>query len=279
MRHVYLEHWGLREKQFENNGNSRFFYSTNGDAEALSRLTYGASERKPLVLLSGDYGTGKTMICNALFSNLPSQRFKIIHVANPMLPFIDILGEMLRPILETVSLPDSKGELLRLLREVLIRNLTIGKHNIVIIDEAHLIEEPAFFDELRMFLNYQHKQQPLLTLIFAGQSDLRDKISRLPALRQRISIQCHLKSMQDSDVNAYVTHRLTTAGCAASDAIFASTLSAIHAHSKGIPRIINTVCDLALLSGFQAGAKSISPEIIADVLKEVPSYEEAHSSF
>lgn len=277
---MYLKHWGLREKPFENIANGKFFYASSEHAEALSRLTYAAAERKPLALLSGEYGTGKTMVCGALMANLSREQFKVIHIANPLLSFTEILGEILRPILETVSLPAGKGELLRLLEEVLIRNLNLGKHNVVIVDEAHLITDLSFFDELRLLLNYQHKQHLLLTLIFVGQSDLRDKISRLPALRQRISIQCHLKPMSEQDIGEYVAYRLRVAGAAASSAIFEpETFAMIYAHARGIPRIVNNICDLALLAGFQQEARQVGRKILADVLKEVPSCEEAQSSF
>ena len=277
---VYLTHWGLKEAPFENAADGKFFYASGEHAEALSRLTYAAKQRKPLALFSGEYGTGKTMVCRALVGGLPGEQFKVIHVPNPLLSVVEIFGEILRPTLETVSIPSGKGELLRLLREVFIRNLNLGKHNLVIVDEAHLIEDISFFDELRMLLNYQHKQQLLLTLIFVGQSDLRDKISRLPALRQRISIQSHLSPMSQEDIGIYIQHRLKVAGCAAAARVFdPETFSTIFAHSKGIPRIINNICDLALLSGFQAKIGSIGGETLSDVLKEVPSHEEAQSSF
>ena len=277
---MYETHWSLREKPFEHTQDSKFFYASSQHSEALSRLTYAATERKPLALLSGEYGTGKTMVCRALVGDLPPERFKVIHIPNPLLSVVEILAEILRPILETVSVPSGKGELLRLLKEVLISNVNLGKHNLVIVDEAHLVEDISLFDELRMLLNYQHKQQLLLTLIFVGQSDLRDKINRLPAMRQRIAIQCHLKPMSQADIDDYVIHRLKVAGSPNAAGIFEpQTFAAIYAHSRGIPRIINNVCDLALLAGFQGGVRAIGLDIVSDVLKEVPSYEEASSSF
>ena len=277
---MLLAHWGLREKPFENIANGKFFFASNEHAEALSRLTYAVTERKALALLSGDYGSGKTTVCAALADSLPPSEYQLIHVVNPLFSAVELFGEMARPLLETVSLPEGKSELLRALREALIRNISIGRHNVVILDETHLVDNIALFDELRMLLNYQHKGQPLLTMIFVGQSDLRDKIGRLPALRQRIAVQAHVKPMREDELPAYVAYRLRAAGCARAEAVFEpAVFPPLHAHSAGVPRIINNVCDLSLLAGWQAGVQSIGMAILRDVLSEVPNYEEARAPF
>jgi len=268
---MYETYWQLKEKPFENTTDPKYFFTSLEHEEALSRLTYVCQEGKPLALLTGDYGSGKTIIGQMLMQSLDPNKFKVIHILNPLLSMTDILKEILRPsFLGEGGIPDNKGDLLHLLREIFIRNFNIGKQNVLIVDEAHLVEDIRFFEELRLLLNYEYQGKFLLILIFLGQTELREKISRLPQLQQRISLAYHLNSLQANEVQPYIEHRLFIAGYQDKKPLFVDCADKIYLHSLGVPRIINHICDLALLFGFEKGIKQIDYSIIREVIKEIP---------
>jgi general secretion pathway protein A len=166
------------------------------------------------------------------------------------------------------TLPREKTELLHTLEDVLIQNADDGKSTVVIVDEAHVIEERSIFEELRLLLNLQKNGTFLLTLLLLGQRELKDKISQIKQLQQRIAVSYYLDRLTKEEAGHYIQHRLKTAG--GTQPIFtAEAIQTIAEQSGGIPRRINHLCDLALVSGFSHGLAQIDRAVIQDIAKDL----------
>lgn len=269
---MYEEYWKLTEKPFENTPDPRFFYYSAQHEEALMRLTYVIQERKGAAMLTGVFGCGKTLIASALFEKLQRGSYRMALIANPQLEYV----ELLRTIairLGATGLPIKKTELLTdflldTLGEILENNANDGKDTVVVIDEAHIIEDKKIFEELRMLLNFQRKDRFLLTLLLLGQPELRKNIDNIKQLAQRIAIRYHLDRLSKQDTEAYIGHRLKIAGRV--DPIFTSEATElIYQQSGGIPRRINHICDMSLFIGFGKKAERIDEGIIKEVVSDL----------
>ncbi len=264
---MYEEYWGLKEKPFENTPDPRFLYHSQQHEEALMRLLYAVEERKGAAIFSGEFGCGKTILSRVLLDRIDPNRFQVALLTNSKLPSIELLREIARQLGAT-DLPERKSDLLNALNDILNRNASINKHTVVIIDEAQLIEEREVFEELRLLLNLQLNNQFLLTLLLLGQPELREKVNKIPQLRQRIGIRHHLGFLTEEETGLYITHRLKTAG--REKEIFTDeTAKLIYGYSKGCPRMINNICDLSLLAGFGQKVEKIDGDIVAEVVKDL----------
>lgn len=263
---MYLEYWGLQEKPFQNTSDPRFLCLSEQHEEALTRLKYAVHEFKSCALLTGVFGSGKTLLAQALLESLRPEQFASAFIFNPQLSHVELLREIIYQL--GVHDPASqKTDILHRLTDILNDNYSEGRHTVIIVDEAHLIEDRLIFEELRLLLNFQKKDRFLLTLILVGQPELRDKITHLKPLDQRISMRFHLKGLRLEETRQYILHRLTVAG--ADRGIFEEeTFSTIHENTGGLPRRINHICDLALLTGYGMRAEKISNAIIREVIMD-----------
>ncbi len=267
---MYEAYWGLNEKPFENTADPRFLYYSKQHEEAFTRLIYAIQEQKGAAVLSGVFGCGKTVVAQAVLSSLSKGKYETAFVINPQLSALELLREILYDLGLKDNLPTQKTDILHLLDETLHHNMDNGKQTVVIIDEAHLIEDRLIFEELRLLLNFQYKNKFLLTLILLGQPELKEKINNIKQLAQRIAIKSYLSGLSQPEVFEYMRNRLTIAG--ATKKIFGdSALKIIYEQSGGIPRRVNQICDMALLTGFGKQAKAISEEIIMEVVKDLES--------
>lgn len=265
---MYEEYWGLAEKPFENTADPRFLYYSHQHEEAFTRLTYVIQEQKGAAVLAGVFGCGKTVISQAVLASLSKGKYETAFVINPQLSHVELLREILYDLGVKDNLPTQKTDILHSLNEILHNNMDNGKQTVVIIDEAHLIEDRLIFEELRLLLNFQYKNKFLLTLILLGQPELREKINNIKQLQQRIAIRYHLSGLNEIETGEYVQHRLNVAG--SSREIFdKSALKIIYEQSGGIPRRINQICDMALLTGFGSQKETIGEEIIMEVVKDL----------
>jgi general secretion pathway protein A len=269
---MYLDYWGFREKPFQNTPDPRFFYNSYEHEEALMKMFYVVDEGMGAGLLSGVFGCGKTVIGQALLDKLPQSKYKVAFITNPQLEYVELLRAIVRN-LKTVELPDKKSELsadalLELLNNILNNNARDGQETVIIIDEAHVIKDERIFEELRLLLNFQLRDKFLLTLLLFGQPELRQQIEDNKQLEQRIAIKCHLEAFHEKDTHNYIVHRLNVAG--GKEHIFnEATFTLIHHRSGGIPRRINRICDLSLLTGFGKGVKTIDDKTVEDALKSL----------
>lgn len=258
---MYETYWALKEKPFENTPDPRFLYSSYEHLEAATRLTYAIEERKGAALLTGDYGCGKTVISRLIFEALSPNLYEIALITNPLLSPVALLQEICFQLGINSSDNPTKPQLLKDLNERLYENMKKEKDTVIIIDEAQAIQDITTFEELRLLLNFQLNNRFLLTLILIGQPELREKIDELKQLKQRLAIRFHLNPLGLNDTQKYVIHRLKIAGT--EKKIFADdAYEAIWRNSQGVPRVINSICDMCLLLGFTKKLHEIDAEVI-----------------
>lgn len=270
---MYEAYWNLKERPFVNTPDPKFLYFSKEHEEALSRLRYAVEMNMGGCMLTGVFGCGKTLLNQALIESLEKLgNYKIAFVTNSVLSHVELL-RMIAYDLGAKSLPEKKTEILtdfilQRLEEILYNNNDDGKHTVVIIDEAHIIEDKLIFEELRLLLNFQLKDKFLLTLILSGQPELKNNVESIKQLSQRIPVRCNLERFDEEDTKNYILHRLNAAGCAA--AVFEEeAYRVIYERSGGIPRRINNICDMSLLAGFSLNAGLIGMDIISDVIKDL----------
>ncbi len=269
---MYEEYWGLKGKPFENTPDPRFLYLSHQHEEALMRLLYAVEERKGAAMLTGVFGCGKTVLGYTLLDKLDRAKFRAAFLTNPQLEPIELLRAIAYN-LGVTDLPRKKTEiladfLLQTIKETLINNLNDGKDTVVIIDEAHGIESKEIFEQLRLLLNFQLKDRFLLTLLIFGQPELRTKVDNLKPLEQRIAIKCHLDRMGEEDSRNYLKHRLEVAGDKR-EIFTEEAIRAIYEESGGIPRRINQISDMSLLTGFGRKAEKIDGDLVQAVVKDI----------
>ncbi|HTF99617.1 MAG TPA: AAA family ATPase [Nitrospirota bacterium] len=261
---MYEEFYNLKEKPFSRTPDPRFLYESPKHAEALARLQL-AAEDQDIVLLTGEIGSGKTMLSRAFIDGLDT-RFYPMLIINPRLTPAQLLHIVaLRLGWETV--PHQRHEVLEGINAKLYELYEAGRRPIIVIDEAQLIPGKETFEELRLLTNFQLDDRNLLAIALIGQTELRDRLGRKPyrALRQRIGLQYHLGPLDGEETAAYVRHRLSVAGRRA-PLFDEQALELLYEHSGGIPRRINIIAGNALIEGFGREADMISEEIIMSVV-------------
>lgn len=269
---MYEKYWGLNRKPFENTPDPTFLYYSPQHQEALARLVYAVKEKKGAALLTGVFGCGKTLLGYTILRELSSDRYKIAFIANPFLSYVELLMSIATNLGAT-NLPDKKSEvltnvLLDSLSSILHNNSRDGKDTVIIIDEGHIIDDPKIFEELRLLLNFQVEDRFLLTLLLFGQPELRQKIDSNKQFEQRIAIKCHLDNLSLDDTIGYIKHRLKIVG--RNEPVFTpEALEVIYDRAGGIPRRINRLCDICLLSGMIKEKKEITEDIVLEEAKEL----------
>jgi type II secretory pathway predicted ATPase ExeA len=262
---MYETYWNLKELPFENTPDPRFLYRSPQHEEALARMLYAIQYRKGGGLITGVFGCGKTLLVQALLDEISQDRYKTAIVNNPQLEYVELLRAIVRS-LKVIELPQKKTELsadylLEVLSQILQNNMRDGKETVIIIDEAHIIQDERVFEELRLLLNFQLRERFLLTLLLLGQPELKQKIEDNKQLEQRIAIKSNLHPLDLEDTKKYIQHRLAVVG--QTEQIFTEgAIRLIQENSGGIPRRINHLCDICLLSGFGKRISLIDEEII-----------------
>lgn len=268
---MYEAYWKLNEKPFRNTPDPKFFFNSNQHEDARLKLTYAAAESMGAAMLTGVFGCGKTLIGQSLLKELGEERYRIAFINNPQVPSPELLRAIVRN-LKATELPSTKTELmsdalLEVLQDVLINNMRDGKETVVIIDEAHIIKDDSIFETLRLLLNFQLQNKFLLTLFLFGQPELKDKINNYKQLEQRIAMRCHLDRFSEKETYRYILHRMKVAGREA-PVFTQEALKAIYDKTGGIPRRINHICDLSLLTGFGRKSDKIDSSIVERSSKE-----------
>lgn len=264
---MYNEHWKLAKKPFENTPDPAMYYASPKHEEGMMRLLYVISEGKGAGMLTGDYGSGKTVLGRLLPHHTNSNQYRFVYITNPQISGVEFVREIVRQTGAMDKLPDIKGDLLNSLNEVLRRNSEIGRNTVVIIDDAQLIKETETLEELRLLLTLQTNDKFLLNLLLIGQNELREKINRIPQLKGRLAMRFHLNSLDEYETGEYILHRLRISG--RTEPLFTDmAIKAIFEHTQGIPREINNLCNLCLLIGFSKKADTINREIVQSAITE-----------
>jgi general secretion pathway protein A len=257
---VYADYWGLTSPPFENVPDPRFYFPSSQHEEGLHRMLYAVTQRKGAVMLTGEVGCGKTLLSREFFNNLHGDRFNVAMITNPSFPAQQFLHEVLYQFgIEMTG--NRKVSMLHRFNEHLLQNDERQVQSVLVVDEAQTIADDQVLEELRLLLNFQRNDRFLLTLVLLGQPELREKLWALPQFAQRIGIQYHLMPLEAAEVERYVRCRLQAAG--RSDELFdQEALQLIGECSKGIPRVINHLCDLCLLSGCLEKASRIDAGLV-----------------
>jgi type II secretory pathway predicted ATPase ExeA len=264
---MYEEYWGLTEPPFDNSPNPKFFYLSPEHEEALTRLMYAVRHRKGCAMLTGEYGCGKTTLSRALIQRLESEHYEIGLLTNPSGSPVEFLNEILYQLgVETDE--KSRPALLHRLNDVFFRNYREGRDSVLIVDEAQLVSDDAVFEELRLLMNFQTDDRFLITILLIGSTELTAKVRRLRHLDQRIAIRYHLNTLDDAHTGRYIAHRLRLAG--RSSPIFTEeAVRLIFDFTRGTPREINNLCDIALLVGYSKKVREIDDKLIAGAIRDM----------
>ena len=261
----YLDFYGLNQEPFSNAPVGKFFYNSKQHSEALIRLKYAAESMKGLALLIGDIGTGKTTIARKMLDNLPEEEYEsallvIIHTGITA-------NWILRKISIQVGVKEPTNDKLQLLNQLYNRLVELHESNrkaIVLVDEAQMLQSKEIMEEFRGLLNLELPEKKLLTFIFFGLPELEDHLKMDEPLAQRIALRYTLKSLDEHSTEEYVKYRLKIAGT--EKMLFTSeALRLIHNYSRGVPRLINTICDNSLFEGYLIKAKAVDNKIIESV--------------
>ena len=265
---MYRAYWRLDKKPFENTPDPDFIYYSKEHEEALSRMLYVIKENKGAILITGEYGSGKTLLTRVLLKELSEDKYQSALLLNSMLSPPQLIKEIIQQLGGNVAASATKAEAYNQLNALLLKITKTGKLVVVMVDEAQAIETTQSFEEFRLMLNFQLNDRFLLTLVLIGQPELRDKIARLPQFEQRLSLRYHLMALSENETKEYVSHRMTVAG--GDPAIFSNeAFEELYKYSKGIPRKINNACDLALLVGSDEEAKVIDQVLMRKITRDL----------
>lgn len=269
---MYLDYWGLTRYPFENTPDPEFFFESRQHQEGLARIRYVVEANKGAALLSGVFGCGKTLIARSLIHQLEQSRYRLAYLSNPRMSAMELLYAIATK-LQVTSLPERRSEVLlnRVLSSIefsLNENARDGKQTVIILDEAHLIEEREVLEQIRLLLNFQTDSEFLLTLILIGQPELKDLIDRHKPLAQRIAMGFHLEPLTEEETGAYLEHRLSIAG-ARSNVFDNEAAVALRKHSGGIPRRLNQLADMSMIAGMEKRSEVIDAMIVKDAVESV----------
>ncbi len=265
---MYLEYYGLNEPPFDITPNPRFLFYSAKHREAYNHLLYGIRERKGFVQLTGEVGAGKTTLCRAMLEQL-NGNYATALILNPILN----AGELMEAIAIEFGL-DVRG-MDRLATVAAINNFLLwqveqGKDAVLIIDEAQNLTE-ELLEQVRLLSNLETDNRKLVQIVLMGQPELRDRLNApgLCQLRQRITVRYHLAPLSQAEISHYIRHRLEVSGARGTPHFTRPALWRIHHYSGGIPRLVNAVCDKALLAGFVNQREELNYRVIGTAIREL----------
>ena len=265
---MYLDYYGLKEPPFDITPNPRFLFYSAKHREAYNHLLYGIKERKGFVQLTGEVGAGKTTLCRAMLEQL-NGNYSTALILNPILN----ADELMKAIATEFGL-DVRGmdrlDTVATINNFLLWNVEQGKETVLIIDEAQNLTEDLL-EQVRLLSNLETDNRKLLQIVLMGQPELRDRLNsqNLRQLRQRITVRYHLSPLSQSEISQYIQHRLHISGANGVPRFTRPALWRIHHYTGGIPRLVNAVCDKALLAGFVNQTAEVDYRVIGAAIREL----------
>lgn len=265
---MYNEYFGFREKPFNVTPDPRYFYTNPIYQEAYASLLYGIRERKGFIVLTGEVGTGKTTLLRRLM-NHPEENVRLVFFYNTTLTF----EELVSFACEELGLPvKGSGRLQKIqaLNEFLVGQSKKGGTVVLLVDEAQNLTDDVL-ENLRLLSNLETATEKLLQIVLVGQSELDAKLGQpqLRQIKQRVALHCRLDRLKDREVGPFINYRLRKAGYEREDLFTADAIQEVAVYSKGIPRLINIICDNALLIAYATSVKKISADIIREVANDL----------
>ena len=264
---MYQQFYGLRDIPFSLAPDPKYLFRTESLLEVFANLQYGIENGKGIVVVTGEVGTGKTTILRSMLQSL-DHSVLAAYIFNPLLStseFFDLLAGEFR-----LKTEQSKAAMLRMLGHVLMSRHAQGLRTVLVVDEAHLLPK-HLLEEIRLLSNFETNRDKLIQIILCGQPELHDLLLQpeLRQLKQRVSLKCSIKMLSAPETAEYIRWRMRIAGARDENLFEPDALQAAHRFSGGIPRIINNICDNALLAGFAHGIPRVTASIIKEVVEEL----------
>jgi general secretion pathway protein A len=264
---MYQEYYGLKDIPFSLAPDPKYLFRTESLLEVFANLQYGIEHSKGIVVVTGEVGTGKTTVLRSMLQSL-DRSVLAAYIFNPLLTtdeFFDLMASEFR-----LKPQPSKSSMLRLLGYLVMSRHAQGMRTVLIVDEAHLLP-PHLLEEIRLLSNFETNRDKLLQVILCGQPELHSILAQpeLRQLKQRISLKCSIRLLTERETSDYVRWRLRVAGATNPELFEPDALRLIYVSSGGIPRVINNVCDNALLTGFSESSPVITRQIVQDVVEDL----------
>ena len=266
---MYDSFYGFREMPFNITPDPKFLFLSPTHLDALQHLRYGVSEKKGFIVLTGEVGCGKTTLCRKLLEELDPEHWETALILNPRLTETQLLKAVLTELGEATR-ARSRDDLLQKLKETLLEKIHAKKDIVLIIDESQNLAFEAL-EHLRLLSNLETDKQKLLQIILIGQPELKEKLTqkRLRQLKQRILVHFDLMPLNREELMHYIQHRLAMAGSMGRPGFTPSAYRKIHNASRGIPRLINNICDKSLLSSFIRTSDTVNYWDVRRAVKEL----------
>ena len=267
---MYERFYHLRDRPFALSPDPDYLYPSRVHREALDYLRFGIEGHAGFVVITGEIGSGKTMLLQVLLRNLDGQT-TVIRLVNTLLTGRELLESMLLD-LGMENPPQTKPGMLRELARLLIEQRANGKRVVAVIDEAQNLSREAL-EELRMLSNLETEKSKLIQIVLVGQPDLRDALEdpTLEQLRQRVTVRYHIDPLDPPETSQYINHRLKRAAIGAPLEFPSDVTSVVHARSGGVPRLINVICDAVLLCGYAEESHQIDLNLVRSAIEELES--------
>jgi general secretion pathway protein A len=266
---MYNSFFNLTRSPFSMTPDTRSLFLTDIHREALAGLSYAISEQKGFVVLEGQAGTGKTTLIRKLLEMLPQTEALVSFVVNPILSADDLL-ELLLIKFGLEDIPGTKAKRLTRLEQLLLKANRDGMVPVLIVDEAHKLNNEVL-EEIRLLTNFENNDCKLLQIVLTGQPELRDVLNRpdLWQLKQRIAVRLRIEPLTSQQLKQYIEYRWVRAGGTLPTPFRSDVVDMIAVHSCGIPRMINSICDNALLSAYSESNPLVTPQILSEVVKDL----------
>jgi general secretion pathway protein A len=266
---MYLQHFSLEKSPFSLTPDPRFLFWTAKHREALAALLFGITERKGFLVMTGEAGSGKTTLIRKLLLSLPATAAQFSVVINPALTRSELLESVLMDF-GVKEVPSSKAVRLSLFKEMLVKGHQDGKISVLVVDEAHLLGA-ELIEEIRLLSNFETSEQKLLQIVLVGQKEL-NKLLNLPSMtqvRQRVAIRMQLDPLGPKETERYLRTRWTRAGARDPLPFSGEAIEFVSRFSGGVPRVVNAICDAALVNAYGTGKRDIESEDILEVVADL----------
>ena len=265
---MYHRFFGLRESPFTVNPDPRYLFLTGQTQEALAGLTYGIQNRKGFILLTGEVGTGKTTLLNRLLDWLRGQRVAAAFIFNSKLNEKQLLDCVMADFGIPTESSDKSQMLLRL-NQWLLDRYRAGGSTVLIVDEAQNLSHDVL-EEIRLLTNLETSTEKLLQIVLSGQPELEEKLRspHLRQLRQRITLRCRTAPLTLGETYGYVAERLRIAGSSGDPVFSREAIEAVHLYSQGIPRVVNLLCEHALIGAYVEHLRPVPAHIVEEAARE-----------